>query len=50
MAFPISEATAVRFAGPLPATCDVVVIGGGVIGVMTAWYLAERGMRVVLCE
>lgn len=50
MPFPISEATPVRFAGPLPDACDVVVLGGGVIGVMTAWYLAERGQRVVLCE
>ena len=25
-------------------------IGGGVIGVMTAWHLAERGLRVTLCE
>lgn len=50
MAFPISEATPPGFADPLPAACDVVVLGGGVIGVMTAWYLAERGLRVVLCE
>lgn len=50
MAFPISEATPVRFPGPPPAACDVVVIGGGVIGVMTAWHLAERGLKVVLCE
>lgn len=49
-AFPISEATPLRFAGPLPAACDVVVLGGGVIGVMTAWHLAERGLKVVLCE
>ncbi len=50
MTFPISDATPIRFAGPVPAACDVVVIGGGVIGVMTAWHLAERGLRVVLCE
>ena len=50
MAFPISEATALRFPGPAPKACDVVVIGGGVIGVMTAWHLAERGLKVVLCE
>lgn len=50
MAFPISEATPVRFPGPFPAACDVVVIGGGVIGVMTAWHLAEKGLRVTLCE
>ncbi|MCW3780961.1 NAD(P)/FAD-dependent oxidoreductase [Defluviimonas salinarum] len=50
MAFPISVASPVRFPGPLPKAADVVVIGGGVIGVMTAWYLARRGVRVVLCE
>jgi glycine/D-amino acid oxidase-like deaminating enzyme len=50
MAFPISEASPVRFSGPLPSACDVVVLGGGVIGVMTAWHLAERGLKVVLCE
>ena len=50
MNFPISDASPVLFSGPLPATCDVVVIGGGVIGVMTAWFLAERGLRVTLCE
>ncbi len=50
MTFPISEATPVRFAGPLPDAADVVVIGGGVIAVMTAWFLARRGIKVVLCE
>ena len=50
MSFPISEATPLRFAPTVPKACDVVVLGGGVIGVMTAWYLAEQGLRVVLCE
>ncbi|MFZ1510359.1 MAG: FAD-dependent oxidoreductase, partial [Tabrizicola sp.] len=50
MSFPISEASPVRFAGGLPARADVVVVGGGVIGVMTAWFLRERGLSVVLCE
>ena len=50
MSFPISEAAPVRFAAPLPPRADVVVIGGGVIGVMTAWHLAERGLSVVVCE
>ena len=48
--FPISMATPVRFAGPLPEACDVVIIGGGVMGVMAGWHLAERGLRVVICE
>lgn len=33
-----------------PARADVVVIGGGVMGVMTAWFLRARGLSVVLCE
>ncbi len=29
---------------------DVLVIGGGIIGVCTAYYLAERGIKVTLVE
>jgi glycine/D-amino acid oxidase-like deaminating enzyme len=46
----ITDATPIRFPGPPPAQADVVVLGGGIIGVMTAWYLAKAGQRVVLCE
>ena len=48
--FPLSMDLPARFSDPLPKACDVVVLGGGVIGVMTAWHLAERGLKVVLCE
>ena len=34
----------------LPEACDVAVIGGGIVGVSAAWYLARRGARVVLLE
>lgn len=34
----------------LPDRVDVVVIGGGNIGCLTALTLAERGVRVALCE
>lgn len=34
----------------LPSEADVVVIGGGIIGACTAYYLAKRGVRVVLLE
>ena len=37
-------------AAALPASADVVVIGGGIIGVCTAWSLAQKGAKVVLCE
>lgn len=50
MSFPISEASPIRFSAALPARADVVVIGGGVIGVMTAWFLREKGLSVVVCE
>jgi glycine/D-amino acid oxidase-like deaminating enzyme len=34
----------------LPGRADVVVIGGGIVGVGAALTLAERGVEVLLCE
>jgi glycine/D-amino acid oxidase-like deaminating enzyme len=34
----------------LPARTTVVIIGGGIIGVCTAFFLARDGIPVVLCE
>ncbi len=34
----------------LPASVDVVVVGGGIIGASAALELAERGLRIALCE
>lgn len=33
-----------------PATADVVIVGGGIIGLSTALFLARRGLSVVVCE
>src|SRR4051794_23854359 len=34
----------------LPPSTHVVVIGGGIIGVCTTFFLARKGVPVVLCE
>jgi glycine/D-amino acid oxidase-like deaminating enzyme len=34
----------------LPASADAVVIGGGIVGVFAAYYLARRGLDVALVE
>ena len=51
-----TSAVASTWSGPLPTpervpeSADVVVIGGGIVGVSTAWSLAKQGVNVVLCE
>jgi glycine/D-amino acid oxidase-like deaminating enzyme len=40
----------VRSDEELPAQVDVVIIGGGIIGTSTALFLAQKGVRVALCE
>ena len=34
----------------IPDAADVVIIGGGIVGVSAAWFLAKQGVNVVLCE
>lgn len=50
MSFPTFMDTPAQWPGPAPTEADVVVIGGGVIGVCTALFLARAGQRVVLLE
>lgn len=35
---------------PLPKQVDVAVIGGGIIGISTAWALSKAGLRVAVFE
>lgn len=50
MSFPFHQMGRAEFAGDLPAEADLVVIGGGVIGVSAALFAARRGLSVVLLE
>ncbi len=34
----------------VPAKVDVVVVGGGIVGVSAAWFLTKQGLKVALCE
>jgi glycine/D-amino acid oxidase-like deaminating enzyme len=46
----VSRARVITGDSSTPANADVVVIGGGNIGCLTALSLAERGVKVALCE
>ncbi len=46
----INEQTPIAFQDELPAAVDVVVVGAGVIGVSTAWFLRKAGLDVLVCE
>ncbi len=48
--FPYHDASPVEFTDALPASVDCVIVGGGVIGVSTAWYLRERGLSVLVLD
>ncbi|MGL4489435.1 MAG: NAD(P)/FAD-dependent oxidoreductase [Rhizobiaceae bacterium] len=48
--FPISISKPSQFPGNPPAQCDIAIIGCGIVGVMTAWYLAKAGHKVAICE
>ena len=46
----ITIETPIEFSDRLPEKVDAVIIGGGVIGVFSALYLARLGKRVLICE
>ncbi len=48
--FPFSEADPIRHSSPVPESSEVVIVGGGVIGVSTALFLAARNIQVTLLE
>ncbi len=48
--FLYNDQSPVAFNDPLPEAVDVVIIGGGVIGISTAWFLRTRGKSVLVCD
>ena len=50
MAPSVSRASAVAGQQQLPPQADVVVVGAGIMGMATAYFLAQKGLSVVVCE
>lgn len=48
--FPIHAGQAPKYTGALPDAVDLVVIGGGVIGICTALFAARSGAKVLVLE
>jgi glycine/D-amino acid oxidase-like deaminating enzyme len=46
----ITIETPIEFTDTLPNKVDAVIIGGGIIGIFSALYLAHKGIRVLVCE
>ena len=46
----ITENSPIRFQDELPEKTDVLIIGGGIAGVMAAWFLQQAGRQVLICE
>ena len=50
MPFDFTFSSPSEFEGPLPPAVDVAIIGGGIAGIMTAWFLARQGQKILLCD
>lgn len=50
MTFPFRVEDGLEFTDTLPDKADLVIVGGGVIGVSAALWAARSGLTVVLCE
>ncbi|MDG1231168.1 MAG: FAD-binding oxidoreductase [Pseudomonadales bacterium] len=46
----INEQTSIEFIDELPEKVDVVIVGGGVIGISTALHLASQNISTLVCE
>ena len=46
----ITDKTPATFSDPVPQMVDVAVIGAGIAGTATAYFLARAGVSVLLCE
>ncbi|MEM6496432.1 MAG: FAD-binding oxidoreductase [Pseudomonadota bacterium] len=46
----ITDQWPIAFQDPIDGAVDVVVIGGGIAGVSTAYFLAQQGISVMVCE
>lgn len=48
--FRFNDKMPITFRDKLPGKVDVAVIGAGVIGISTAWYLRQQGLSVLVCD
>lgn len=46
----LSHHSPIEFQPQLPEETDVVIIGAGIIGITTAWFLRQQGVNVLVCE
>ena len=46
----LSKNSPITFRAKLPEEVDVVIIGAGIIGISTAWFLIKNGLSVLVCE